>query len=160
VKPELIVEKALLVTFLALGIVTMVLADALPYSLFRNLGSSPGAFPWVLGLLIATLSLLRLLTSFVKYRKSGGTEPGIEPFASRLPFALIAVSLAFSILLPYLGFVLSALLWMGSILLLFRPVRPLFFSLIVVSLIALTYLAFLFYLPVPLPAGRLFQWLF
>ncbi len=148
-----ILEKGLLGSFFILGVVTMALAERLPYRLFRNLGSSPGVFPWMVGLLIATVSLIRLLSDLVGYLKKRPRKSGVQPFASALPFTLMGVSVAFTLLLPRLGFMSSSFLWMTGVLLLFKPRRPLVFVMVVVALITLTYIVFRLYLPVPLPTA-------
>lgn len=155
-----LVEKGLLVLFAVLGIVVMILAESLPYPLFRNLGGSPGVFPWVLGLLISSLSVIRLTTDTVKHFRGTTRESAIQEFETPVPHIIIGVSVAFTLLLPYIGFILSSTIWMTGILLLFKPEKKLLFVVVVVGLIALTYIAFWLYLPVPLPEGVLFERLF
>ena len=151
-----VIEKAVLFLFLLLGIGVMVKVREFPYPLFKNLGTSPGIFPWILGALLVGLSALQLLLELIRKLKGKLAAYGISEFKNSKPALIVLFSLVYTVVLPYIGYMLATALWIAALFVIFRPrsriVAPAAFALFIV----LTYVVFQLYLPVRLPAGLLF----
>ena len=121
----------------------------------------PRLFPQILGSLLILLSIIMMLSTFSGDAPSGENHPaGAMPFRTLLAIGLCAATvIAFVLLLPVIGFPMSAFMVIGSFLLILRePMRP---TLIwAAGLTALFYVVFVVLLQTPFPdsiLGGIFQ---
>lgn len=152
-----VVEKAVLLFFLLLGIGVLVKVRDFPYPLFRNIGTSPGIFPWLLGVLLIGLSSLQLLLGLIRKLKGRRVAYGLSEFGSSKPAVVVLASLLYTLVLPYAGYLLATAVWTVGLFVIFRPRSRIVAPAALALFIVLTYLVFQLYLPVRLPAGLLFR---
>jgi len=152
-KLALVVEKALYVFFVLLGIGVLIKVGEFPYPLFKNIGMSPGIFPWLLGVLLISLSALELALSLVRRARGIQKRRDVTEFRNIRPLWIILASVAYTALLPCAGYLIGTALWVFLLFLIFKPQSRILVPLIFVLLIVVTYLIFQLYLPVRLPSG-------
>ena len=104
---------------------------------------------------LTTLHVFNMILSAIRY----GVESGLENFKDFIPsqfFILFGMILIYLALMPYLGFYISSILFMGASLIFLR-VKLWQIVLSEAVIIALVYCAFTLFLEVRLPAGILFD---
>ena len=135
---------------LILGIMVAVEAHRIPDPGLEDVG--PGAFPFVLGIVIAACGLLLLLTAF-RERRAG--EP-LEPVRWAAVLAALALLVAYAISLDYLGFFVATALFVVASLMLLGTRGPVRLALSGVAISGGILMIFGVLLRVSLPAGTLF----
>ena len=104
---------------------------------------------------LTTLHVFNMIRAAIRY----GVESGLEDFKNFIPlqfFILFAMILIYLAVMPYLGFYIASILFMGASLLFLR-VKLWQIILSEIVIIALVYCAFTLFLEVRLPAGIFFD---
>ena len=113
---------------------------------------------------LCVISLLAALTTLhvfnmIRAAIKEGVESGFEDFKNFVPsqfFILFAMIVIYLVLMPYLGFYISSILFMSASLIFLR-VKLWQVILSEIAIIALVYCAFTLFLEVRLPAGIFFN---
>lgn len=104
---------------------------------------------------LTTLHVFNMIRAAISY----GVESGLEDFKNFVPsqfFVLFAMILIYLAVMPYAGFYIASILFMGASLIFLRvKIWQIVLSEIVI--IALVYCAFTLFLEVRLPAGIFFE---
>ena len=123
-----------------------------------SLSDSSRTYPLFTIALLFGLTTLYLLTMVVKAKKYGvesGTEELLEGFEGLQLLVCIALTVAYMLLIRYLGFFSATVLFMLAVLLYLRvPILATVLATAVINL--LVYFAFVRFLGVRLPGGLLF----
>jgi hypothetical protein len=138
--------------FFLFGILFVI--GSLSHPTWDRYGPGPGFFPFILGILFSTLSLLLLIRSIVKQEERDKQGGGSQALTLRTLFYIIAL-FAFYFLFERLGFLLTLFFFMSGALYLFgkRSMRSSLSISVLATLFA--FLIFVKLLGVPLPAGIL-----
>lgn len=104
---------------------------------------------------LTTLHVFNMIRAAISY----GVESGLEDFKNFVPsqfFVLFAMILIYLAVMPYVGFYIASILFMGASLIFLR-VKLWQIVLSEIVIIALVYCAFTLFLEVRLPAGIFFE---
>ena len=108
--------------------------------------------------LLAGLTTLHVINMIIGAIKNGVTS-GLEDFKEFIPsqfFIIFAMIVIYLVLMPYLGFYISSIIFMSAVLIFLRV--KLWQGLIAeIAILLLVYCAFTLFLEVRLPAGVLFS---
>ena len=112
---------------------------------------------------LCVISLLAALTTFhvfnmIRAAIREGVTSGLEDFADFVPsqfFTIFAMIVIYLVIMPYLGFYISSILFMTASLIFLR-VKILPAVLAEIAIFALVYCAFTLFLEVRLPSGSIF----
>ena len=108
--------------------------------------------------LLAGLTTLHVINMIIGAIKNGVTS-GLEDFKDFIPsqfFIIFAMIVIYLVLMPYLGFYISSIIFMSAVLIFLRV--KLWQGLIAeIAILLLVYCAFTLFLEVRLPAGVLFS---
>jgi hypothetical protein len=142
------------IMFTGFGATFAILASEYDFGTLRQMG--PGWFPFVLGVTLAVLGILIVLSA-ARPRISGfEADDAIEPIGWR-ECLLVLLSIAlFALLLPYLGVVVAIVLMVATSALAGHERRPLEVLAVAIALSFACYMIFIYGLGVPLPVWPIF----
>lgn len=123
-----------------------------------QLPAAAQTYPLFINILLAALTTLYLVQMVLGARKKGVTS-GLEDFAGFLPrqfFPILAMVIAYLVVMYFVGFYIATLLFM-VLCLLFLKVPKWQILVATAVILALVYCAFTLFLGVKLPAGLLFK---
>ncbi len=162
---QVITKNIMNVIFLAVGLFVMGESRTMRTYIFRNIGNNPATFPWLLGLVITLLASAVIITDsttiLLKMHRMEVPESSTTGSILKtliLPGVILISSTLFTALVPILGYMIGAILWMVILMIVLRTPKMLMTASIVAVLIIVTYLVFLWYLPVRLPRGWILFW--
>ncbi|MEW5912264.1 MAG: tripartite tricarboxylate transporter TctB family protein [Thermodesulfobacteriota bacterium] len=156
-------ELSLAAIFFGVGGVVCLLSLTMPIGSLRMAG--PGFFPFWLGVVLMALAALLFAQVWLRGRAAGrpaqtqpplaGGQPAApaEPLASGQMLLFLGVLVASALLLGVLGYFLTTLLVMLSLLYVLGSRRWLLNLTLSLVTAAVTYLMFVIWLKIPLPAG-------
>ena len=105
---------------------------------------------------LTTFYLLMMLVSAKKHGVESGVQEVFADFVPKQFFVCLAATIAYAVLIYFLGFYIATLIFLVS-LLLYLKVPYLATAITVVALLALVYFAFAKFLGVRLPKGLIFK---
>jgi hypothetical protein len=142
------------IMFTGFGVTFATLAREYDLGTLRQMG--PGWFPFALGVTLAVLGILIVLSASRSRGAGVADEDEIEPVGWR-ELLLVLLSIAFfALLLPYLGVIFAIVLMVMTSALAGHEKRPLEVVLVAIALSFACYLIFIYGLGVPLPVWPIF----
>ncbi len=140
-------------------LVVMYAICAFFYSQMLQLKADSQTYPRFTILLLFGLSTLYLVQMLVNWKRHGVQQGKDEAFLGFQPaqfFVCLSATIGYLVLMYFLGFYLSTVLFMAAVLLYLR-VPYLHAGVTIVVIVALIYFAFSRFLGVRLPVGRLIE---
>lgn len=149
---------------LAISLLLLPLCFSMPKLPIVPIG--PGFYPAIVLVFMAIVSALLVMQDVLDQRRAPAPRPDRQPTGGERAYGLVAgafaVTAAYVVLLPYLGFRLSTVLFVAAFqVLLERPRTPRqwgMLAVVAVATMAVTYIVFDQYLTVLLPRGRWTGW--
>ena len=143
------VTKGLL--FLFFAVLVCYAAVQLPLGRFGKPG--PGFFPLLLGVILGVLSLFFLTAQLFGRRPA--TDPAVPPRKERQVLLTLGALLLYSIILPFLGYLVSTVVLVFYLLHLAYPDKRLICGIFSILIAGASYMGFQMVLNIQLPRGLL-----
>ena len=105
---------------------------------------------------LTTLYLIKMLYQAKKYGVESGVKEVFDGFLSKQFYPVFFAAIGYLILMNYLGFYISTIIFM-TVVLLYLKVPKKYTVITVIAIIVLIYCAFTLFLGVKLPAGKLLK---